>query len=592
MAAGSPRTIRELLVRLGVVTDTRKVSEFDSAITSVKRGMKLAVGVAVGLTAALAGVIATTAQAGDHAAKTAQQIGMTAEELQEYEKAARLAGARGRELEVGFRTMARNVRDAAMGQGEAKEALGKLRIQMREGNGELRGMSDIFEQIADRIAGTTNETEKVALASEIFGRSGAKLLPLLNQGAAGIRRMRQEARDLGIVMSEEATKASEEFTDRLGDATDIVVGLKRQIGIGLMPTFTRMLTRFKEWFLANRKVIQQRLDKAVDFIRVKIEDLEDALRRLNEFVQTRLGGWENLFKQIGKALVFGAGIRGLKVAITLLGTLKVVGVSALAALSAAGAPAVLTIGALAVGLGLLLLAGEDFVVFLQGGESAMGRFLGQFGRAEPMLVAIRGLFASIGKLGEVAFTGLLDWGSRVLVVVEAILAPLGGLSGLFDKAALAGILALESWVLGFTGLLDMITLALTDWKEFLRTIVRSVLDELEPVVQAFETLLGLAGDKQTAVKKAGFAGAPYNVAYTAMEGIAGGSRRLSDGVRSLAGEGRSYGGANRPGAVVVNEGDVSISGLGMTVAEADELFRRRDAARERAVRNAVSGGER
>jgi hypothetical protein len=39
---------------------------------------------------------------------------------------------------------------------------------------------------------------------DLFGRSGANLIPLLNQGSEGITELEQKARELGVTMGEEA----------------------------------------------------------------------------------------------------------------------------------------------------------------------------------------------------------------------------------------------------------------------------------------------------------------------------------------------------------------------------------------------------
>lgn len=50
---------------------------------------------------------------------------------------------------------------------------------------------------------------------ELFGRSGREMIPLLNQGAGGLREMAREARELGIVVSESFSRRAENFNDNL-----------------------------------------------------------------------------------------------------------------------------------------------------------------------------------------------------------------------------------------------------------------------------------------------------------------------------------------------------------------------------------------
>ncbi|OZB14331.1 MAG: hypothetical protein B7X58_08110, partial [Marinobacter sp. 34-60-7] len=74
---------------------------------------------------------------------------------------------------------------------------------------------DVFKDIADRFSEMEDGSAKTALAVEIFGRAGAKLIPLLNSGSSGLSDMASEARRLGISFGEDAAKAAEEFNDNL-----------------------------------------------------------------------------------------------------------------------------------------------------------------------------------------------------------------------------------------------------------------------------------------------------------------------------------------------------------------------------------------
>jgi hypothetical protein len=73
-----------------------------------------------------------------------------------------------------------------------------------------------FELFAQRISQIQNPAKRTAIALELFGKSGAQLLPLLNTGAGGIRALREQARKLGLTMGTADAQAAEEFGDALG----------------------------------------------------------------------------------------------------------------------------------------------------------------------------------------------------------------------------------------------------------------------------------------------------------------------------------------------------------------------------------------
>ena len=127
--------------------------------------------------------------------------------LSELKYAADLSGASVEALETSIRRMQRTVYDAGMGMKSAKDALAQLGLSVEM----LKGMKpeDQFETIAESLSKVQDPTTRAALAMVIFGRSGTALLPMLEQGKAGIKAMREEAQKLGLTMSGEAAARAE-----------------------------------------------------------------------------------------------------------------------------------------------------------------------------------------------------------------------------------------------------------------------------------------------------------------------------------------------------------------------------------------------
>jgi hypothetical protein len=107
--------------------------------------------------------------------------------------------------------LTRGIREAALGTGPAAQAFAQLGINVKDSNGQLRPMQEIFMQTADALSHVDNATQRAAMAQEIFGRAGMKLLPILNQGRAGINGMIAEADRLGVTMDDKAAQGAENF---------------------------------------------------------------------------------------------------------------------------------------------------------------------------------------------------------------------------------------------------------------------------------------------------------------------------------------------------------------------------------------------
>ena len=76
---------------------------------------------------------------------------------------------------------------------------------------------------------TSNAQERAALTVAAFGKSGQDMLPLIMEGGEGIAKMGDEAQRLGLVMSDDAAKAGERFSDSLKRIKAVGQGLLYQV---------------------------------------------------------------------------------------------------------------------------------------------------------------------------------------------------------------------------------------------------------------------------------------------------------------------------------------------------------------------------
>jgi len=586
-------TVRELLVKLGVKADDKALRRFDAGLASVKRGL-LATAVAAGVLAAGLFVVAkATARQGDEAGKAAKRVGTTAEEIQELGFAAEQTGASVGDVEKALRRQAVAARDASRGSELAAESYAKIGVDVKDASGQMKTQIDLFEQAADGIKGLKTETEKIAVVNDIFGRGGAKLLPLLNQGAEGIRKLRQQARDLGFVMSQEAVEASEDFTDRLNELRKILAGVRNQIGIALMPIFTRMIERFRDWFIANRAIIDQQLDRVVDLITVSAERLADAFERADEAVKEGPGSWLVLFKQIGKVL----GAAGLgRILLMLIPVIKAIGLGLIAAFSFVLAnPITLALAGIAAAFVVLALVWEDLWVFARGGDSAFGRFADTFNRSQPILDAGARVLASVGTalsaviaLVTKAINSIPFLAEAIDLVGRAWTIVVASLKAGINLGIIAFLVGVEGVLLNIADAFDLVALAASDFGGFMAEI------------------LGRAGDfaNVTAGNLAGLGTAAGPGGRAALGAVGLGQLATNRNEEIFGGIGDFFGGLSagfgpRPqlaggaSTTTVNQDGTTINVAAIQSPDeiADILYRRTAADRKRAM-DATRGGDR
>lgn len=189
----------------------------------------------------------------DENAKAAQRTGTTVEAFQALRFTAEVAGANVTELETGLRRMATTADQASRGAKASAEAYSRLGISVKDANGELKDNDALLLEIAEGLKNTQNDTVRMAIANQIFGRSGSKLLPILNKGAAGIRQYMQEANNLGFVLDSKTTVAAENYRDALLRLDKLKIGVKNFLVGPAIEEAAKNLDAFVKNFAALNK---------------------------------------------------------------------------------------------------------------------------------------------------------------------------------------------------------------------------------------------------------------------------------------------------------------------------------------------------
>ncbi len=212
-----------------------RLKAFGAGITSI--GTRLA-GLGAGLVAPFLGAAKLFADMGSDLVDMSQRTGTSVEALSELGFAAEQSGSDFATLAGSLNKMQKFLVTAAEGSQGANDALAQLGLSM----GDLGRLApeDQFSLIADRLSQIENPALRTAMAMQIFGKSGAKLLPLMQGGAKGIEELRQQARDLGLTMSTEDAQAAEEFGDKLDALWKVLKRTAFTVGATLAPLLTQV----------------------------------------------------------------------------------------------------------------------------------------------------------------------------------------------------------------------------------------------------------------------------------------------------------------------------------------------------------------
>jgi len=192
----------------------------------------------VGLSAgAFASWIKGAVDMADQAQKLSQKIGVSVKDLGGLQLAFQQGG-------VDADGMQKALAKLSVGIVDGNSALKAMGIATRNADGSLMSTRDVLTQVSDRFSGYQDGVAKTALAIELFGKSGADLIPVLNAGGASISEFDVIAQRLGLTLSEDTTAAAERFNDKLELASLTVTGLGNQMMVQLLPTLESLVDAY------------------------------------------------------------------------------------------------------------------------------------------------------------------------------------------------------------------------------------------------------------------------------------------------------------------------------------------------------------
>lgn len=225
----------------GMDAAERKSAKWRKQVKKDAEVVGKAVGVAaVAAGAALTALVVSQINQADSARKTAQAVGVSTEALTGLTFAASQSGVSQESLAASLGKLNRSMLEAATGTEQYEQAFAALGVSVIGASGDLRNSEDVLKDIADKLQSLPDGAEKSALAMDLLGRSGTKLIPLLNGGAEGIDALTKQAAALGLVISDKTAMEAELFNDSLAVMGALSTGLGRQIAADLLPNLSAL----------------------------------------------------------------------------------------------------------------------------------------------------------------------------------------------------------------------------------------------------------------------------------------------------------------------------------------------------------------
>lgn len=227
----------------------------------------------------------------DQLAKQARTLGITVEQLQEYTFAAERSGVSTAEMVKGLQQFNKFVGQAARGTGTAKKAFDDMGISILNMDGSIRGQEELINDFVDKISTIESPMMRAGLASDVFGRAGVKLLPMMSQGSAGLAALRKAAHEMGNVMENETAAKAEILNDKLDTFT------------------TALKTKFYSALVEGTDQHLPAIVKAMDYVQASFEILSGSIDGLlSTWHLFRAGIYTTTAAMVGFGQSIGEGI--------------------------------------------------------------------------------------------------------------------------------------------------------------------------------------------------------------------------------------------------------------------------------------------
>jgi lambda family phage tail tape measure protein len=284
-----------------------------SSLERVAEVAKTTFAIAVGVESvgALKELIAHTLETVAALQDFAEQTGASAVALSGFAPVATISGVAMEQISVGLTKLSKGLAGVDDETKGASQALAYLGIKAKDSGGNLRDPAEVMNEIALKLSDFEDGAGKTAIALELFGKSGATLLPFLKDLAAN--------QDLNIRMTQAEIESAEQASKALGRMKAEHNFVAQTIVTAALPAMEELVGQLKEVVLGTHNsaeaMVRLRDDGTLkewaQDAAVGLAIVIDAMRGLIQMVKSVIGSFEAVWADMELLGTFIAGGKGL-----------------------------------------------------------------------------------------------------------------------------------------------------------------------------------------------------------------------------------------------------------------------------------------
>lgn len=224
-------------LRSGFEQMKSQADKFGQGVTDgISKAKEALIGLAAGLSVGMfVNAIRESIEYADKLNDLSQKTGIAVETLGGLGYAAEQSGVNLDQVVGASVKLAKSMEDAATGGKETSAVFKALGVDVVDASGNLRSIDETMFDVADQFAQMEDGAGKTALAVKLFGKSGADMIPMLNQGGDALRAATAEYAKYGGVTQETASRA-DQFNDTLAKLNLMNGALVKEITAAVLPT--------------------------------------------------------------------------------------------------------------------------------------------------------------------------------------------------------------------------------------------------------------------------------------------------------------------------------------------------------------------
>jgi len=351
-----PSVIDELVTILGIEVDGgvgKTLQTFNAGLDSVTRFAGWAGAALIATAGSIAYFTERTAESTAELDKFHQLTGISTDNVQGLMHAVEQVGGEADNLKSDLMGLTKSMSSPVPG--EFNHTLFMMGVNVRKSNGEIKKADEILLDVADKMKGMSS-IEQLQWGSKI-GLSDDTIL-LLQEGREAIEGLQQQAADIPTIVNKENIRNAREFITQMKMIRRVITYISQEATSAAGPALKSIVKDMTQWLKMNREFIQMGL-------RNFIEGIVSGFKRFGYWIKSIKEAFDNFLPGVGK---FIEGFTDMQVISSVVFAI----LSSLAIVIGIAAAKFIIIGA---AITAVALAFEDFIVYLQGGESVFGSLI-------------------------------------------------------------------------------------------------------------------------------------------------------------------------------------------------------------------------